>query len=53
MPTTIERHKTMGIYAPLYSSGPCSNTSCSRNQRQQDREEKTTSGADNPRETDV
>lgn len=30
VPTLVERHKTMGVYAPLYSDGPCGNRDCPR-----------------------
>lgn len=30
LPATVERHKTMGVYVPVYSDGPCDNSACSR-----------------------
>ncbi|WP_343999808.1 hypothetical protein [Streptomyces thermocarboxydovorans] len=28
--TVVERHKTMGVYVPLWVAGPCRNPHCSR-----------------------
>ncbi|MFF3290398.1 hypothetical protein [Streptomyces sp. NPDC003023] len=30
MPTSVERHKSMGVYVPVYTEGPCDNSDCSR-----------------------
>ncbi|TXS52897.1 hypothetical protein [Streptomyces sp. t39] len=30
LPATVERHKTMGVFVPVYSEGPCDNSACSR-----------------------
>ncbi|MFJ3519245.1 hypothetical protein [Streptomyces sp. NPDC090131] len=30
LPTTVQRHKTMGVYVPLYADAPCNNPSCDR-----------------------
>lgn len=26
--TVVERHKTMGVYAPIWTAGPCHNPHC-------------------------
>ncbi|MEU6298533.1 hypothetical protein [Streptomyces erythrochromogenes] len=28
MPATVQRHKTMGVYVPLYADAPCTNPAC-------------------------
>ncbi|MEU8777371.1 hypothetical protein [Streptomyces sp. NPDC048606] len=28
LPATVRRHKTMGVYVPLYDDAPCANPSC-------------------------
>ncbi|UYQ60496.1 hypothetical protein [Streptomyces peucetius] len=28
VPTTVERHKTLGVYVPVYREGPCDNKDC-------------------------
>ncbi|WP_078628032.1 hypothetical protein [Streptomyces sp. NRRL F-2664] len=28
LPTTVQRHKTMGVYVPLYTAGRCTNPGC-------------------------
>ncbi|MFG2340496.1 hypothetical protein [Streptomyces yangpuensis] len=30
MPATVQRHKTMGVYVPLYADAPCTNPACPR-----------------------
>lgn len=30
VPTMVERHKTLGVYVPVYTEGPCDNKDCSR-----------------------
>lgn len=28
--TVVERHKTMGVYVPIWTAGPCHNPRCQR-----------------------
>ncbi|MFD6109353.1 hypothetical protein ACWGQT_04705 [Streptomyces yangpuensis] len=28
LPATVQRHKTMGVYVPLYADAPCTNPAC-------------------------
>ncbi|WP_420078279.1 hypothetical protein ACN6AT_02665 [Streptomyces sp. JL4002] len=28
LPATVQRHKTMGVYVPLYADAPCTNPTC-------------------------
>ncbi|HZF88449.1 hypothetical protein [Streptomyces sp.] len=28
--TVVERHKTMGVYVPVWTAGPCHNPQCER-----------------------